>query len=57
MLFRSYMTLPEYQNTRWPLPDTASFCTGAEKTAPAVTPEDASVAAMRAQLAQRFNSR
>ncbi len=49
----SYMTLAEYQNTRWPLPDTASFRREAEEAALAAAPGDTSVEA----LIKRINHR
>lgn len=58
----SYMTLPEYQNVGRPLPATADFRKEAEETVQAAAvvafaSEDNSLEAMKARLAQRFNSK
>lgn len=57
-----YMSLSEYQNVGRPLPAAADFRKGAEEAAQAAAvaaaaPEDNSLEAMKARLAQRFNSK
>ena len=52
-----YMTLPEYQNVRWPLPDVAFVRKEMEQEQQQFPLEDNSLEAMKARLAQRFNSK